>query len=442
MAEWYVDDAGDGDPGYGPTDRTDPTLADNWTNAFADLDVAFDAAGAGDIIYVADDTVSVYGATITYTSAGTVGAPVTVYSVNKATGAYSPGAIEDADGSVYEVNTAGYANLYGVTIKIGAYFRSGANCGWTFTDCSIENNYNNSASYMGNLTQAGWVWIFINSNITFLHTGAGINFGYACVFEWLGGSLLIADLDQLVERNDSFGGICRIRGVDLSIMSGGALFNGLGGTGDESGFYASVIGCKLNATPPVLVTDTLPAVAGIYLEMIDCGSASIPQTHIHTSQGDITQETTVVRTATYDGTNGYSYKMITNANSDFHTPLRFKLAEMWMAANPTITVECTHDAQGTEAGGNFGDDEWWIEIEYPVASNAAFKKWDRTSRMATLGTSAIRAAGTSGDWTSGKTDFDKCVETISGGAAGVHKVWVCLAPPAKTVYVCPKLDVS
>ena len=136
-------------------------------------------------------------------------------------------------------------------------------------------------------------------------------------------------------------------------------------------------------------------------------------------------------------------KMITNANADFHTPLRFQLAPgKWMAANPTITVECTHDAQGTEAGGNFGDDEFWIEIEYPDITVPAYRKWDRTSRMATLGSSAIRTGGTSGDWTNGKTDFDKVVETISGGGAGIHTVWACLAPASKTVYVCPKIDVS
>lgn len=33
--------------------------------------------------------------------------------------------------------------------------------------------------------------------------------------------------------------------------------------------------------------------------------------------------------------------------------------------------------------------------------------------------------------------------TISGGAAGVHTVWVCLGTAAvDTVYVCPQLDIT
>ncbi len=368
-------------------------------------------------------------------------APVTVYSVNKITGAYSIGAIEDASGASYDLYTDGYANIYGIHFKAGDYLACADvndNETWQFTDCHLETG-DHLFFFGGGAT--GALWRLFNTDVTFPLAYKGIQMQPGGLFEWYGGTLN-TDIDELIRVHNWNGGICRIRGVDLGIMNGGALFNGFGGTADEASFYGEVIGCKLNATPPVLVTDTLPAVDGVYLAMIDCGSAGIPQTHVQTTQGDITHETTVVRTATYDGTNKYSYKMTTNANTDFHTPLRFKLAEMWMAANPTITVECTHDAQGTEAGGNFGDDEWWIEIEYPTSANAAFKQWDRTSRMATLGTSAIRAAGTSGDWTAGKTDFDKCVETISGGAAGIHKVWVCLAPPSKTVYVCPKLDVS
>jgi len=434
MAILFVDDGGSN---TSPFDTWAKACTAGIQGAMAD-----GACVAGSTIYVGHNSIATYTAHTTYTNNGTITLPINVYSVTQGDETtYNVGAIEDADGSVYTLLTPGFVNVYGVTFKVGAYFNAAANCGWTFTDCSIEENYDSAAAYIGHSGNQGWSWRFINTNVTFLNAGGTIYIGYGCVFDWLGGSLLVTDITTLVDVHYAIGGIFRARGVDLSIINGGTLFNGFGGALDEAGFYGEIAGCKLNATPPVLVTDT-PAVDGVYLAMIGCGSAGIPQTHIHTSQGDIYHETTVVRTATYDGTNKYCYKMVTNANADFHTPLRFKLAEVWCAANPTLTVEATHDAQGSEAGGNLGDDEFWIEIEYPDGTVSAYRKWDRTSRMLTLGSSAIRTAGTSGDWTNGKTDFDKIDETIGGGGAGIHTIWACLAPASKTVYVCPKVDVS
>jgi hypothetical protein len=55
MAIWYVYHGGDNDPGYGPTDRTDPSLADNWSNAFQTLIAAWSAMAIGDTVYMASD---------------------------------------------------------------------------------------------------------------------------------------------------------------------------------------------------------------------------------------------------------------------------------------------------------------------------------------------------------------------------------------------------
>ncbi len=417
---------------------------DSWINAYTSLRACFDHANtiAGSDVYVDDGSVSTYSAHTTLASKGTFASPINIYCVDKADDSYSTGAIEDADDAAYDILLTGFANVYGLYFKAGDDFIMGAsNIGWRITDSHIQLSGGSGADLFFGVQQDGAFLRLINTNLTFGNVGQGISLADGSVFEWLGG-VLNTDLAEMVESHGSKGGIVRVRGVDLSAMNGGAFFNGFGTVGNEAGFYGEITGCKLHATPPVLVTDTLPAIDGVYLAMIGCGSAGVPQTHVHTSQGDITQETTVKRTATYDGTNGYCFNMTTNANSAFDTPLRFKLAEVWCAANPTLTVEATHDAQGSEAGGNFGDDEFWIEIEYPDSTVPAYRKWDRTSRMPTLGSSTIRSAGTSGDWTSGKTDFDKVVETISGGGAGIHTVWAVLAPASKTVYVCPKLDVS
>ena len=41
-----------------------------------------------------------------------------------------------------------------------------------------------------------------------------------------------------------------------------------------------------------------------------------------------------------------------------------------------------------------------------------------------------------------RANQSKVEETIAGGADGMHTIWVCLAKPSTTVYVCPKVDVT
>ncbi len=439
MAVLFVDDGGSN---TSPFD-TWAKAADGGNTGGLKAALADAACVAGSTIFIGHNSITTYTAAATLASQGTFALPVKIYSVTQGDETtYNPGAIETFDSAAAgkDITYTGFANAFGVTLKAGDdYLFTGANISWNLIDSTLEFLGAGSNDKIDISGIGGGLHLF-NTNLIFKAAGQTIDIGGGgSIFEWFGG-VLTFDINGLFAYADK-GGRVIVRGVDLSSMVGGAFFNGFGATNDDPGFQGEIIGCKLHATPPALVLDT-PTVDGVYLAMIGCGSAGIPQTHIHTSQGDVYHEITTVRTALYDGSNGYSYKMITNINAAFNTPLRYKLAEQWMAANPTITVEATHDAQGSEAGGNFGDDEFWIEIEYPDATVPAYRKWDRTSRMPTLGSSTIRSAGTSGDWTSGKTDFDKVVETISGGGAGIHTIWACLAPAEKTVYVCPKVDVS
>lgn len=446
MATFYIDSAAGGDDG-----------GSNWANAFPDLLTALADAGtiAGSDLYMDDGHNFGAAGNGTYISKGTFAEPINVYVVDKAddsyagkTGTGANAAIEDYSGGLHHIYTEGFANIYGVHFKGGNNLTasaSGDNDTWQFTDCHLEMTGTSAADTFfqhGSVVAVGAVWKLFNTDITFGHVAQGITLSYNGSFEWFGGTLN-TNATNLVVSHIFYGGAVVIRGVDLSIMTGGQFFDGFGATSDEVAFRGEIIGCKLHGTPPALVEDT-PVSDGVYLAMIGCGSAAVPQTQVHTSQGDVYHEDTVVRSFTYDGSNGLSYKMETNANSAFETPLRFKLAEIWCSANPEITVELTHDAKGSGGGGNFEDDEFWIEVEYPdEAPNTAYRKWDRTSRMATLGTAGAIGSGTSGDWTSGKTDFDKVVVQIANGGEGVHTVWACLAPASITdVFVCPKIDVA
>ncbi len=444
MATFYVDSAAGGDDG-----------GSNWANAFPDLVTAFADAGtvAGSDLYVDDGhSKTNYGADTTYVCKGTLAAPINVYVVDKADDSYagksgtgSNAAIEDTSTGVYNLWTQGFANIYGMHFKSGNNLQPGGagdNDTWQFTDCHLElASAANSDRVFGNGSANGAFWRLINTDITFAHASQGIAVTNER-FEWLGGNLAF-DIDELVAFNVSGGGIVTVRGVDLSSISGGALFNGFGTVSDETNFHGSISGCNLNAIPPVLVTDTLPAGDGVYLAMIGCGSAGVPQTHVYTSQGDIIHETSVVRTATYDGTNKYSYTMTPNANVAFETPLRFKLCEQWMAADPTITAHFTHDINGDQTDAN--NNEIWLEIEHPNDTVAAYRQWDRTLRMATLGTPAnlTTEAGVDG-WTNGMGVYNSVAVTVNS-SAGIHTVWACSAIPvakAEILRVCPAVVVT
>jgi hypothetical protein len=136
-------------------------------------------------------------------------------------------------------------------------------------------------------------------------------------------------------------------------------------------------------------------------------------------------------------TPAFSAKMVSSATASYNLPLRFKLTEFYSTANPTITTETI------TAGVTLTDAEFWIEIEYPDATDEAYGKVDITSKNVIL-TAATNLTTSTAAWTedlAGEVK-QKVTETISGGAAGIHTVWAYLAKPSTTVYVDPDVAVN
>lgn len=426
MADLYVDDGGSN---TSPFDTWAKACTTGIKGAIADA-----ACVAGSRIFVGHDSIYTEGAgNVTYTSAGTAANPVIVYSADNTSGeppsTYTAGAIEDIDGGVYSITTTGHIVFYGITFKSGNLFRIAGNSIVKLVDCTLQLNRNFAAALLS-IANVGSILLFENTNLSFVNVGAGITIGNGSVFEWRGGTLQTTDLNELFTGHAGYANIVAIRGVDLSIMNSGALINGWGSSGDEPDYF-EFSGCKFNANVPALVTDTTPVNWPGIAKMISCHSGNIPFFQEHTYSGDVYFDTAEYLDATYDGTNGYSAKLVTNANASFNRPLRFKLADIWCAANPTLTVHFTHDINGD--GSDAQNDELWIEIEYPTNANAAYRQWDRTSKMAVLGTPAdLTTQGT----------YNSIAETISGGAAGIHTVWVCMGVASKTIYADPKIDVT
>lgn len=437
MAVWYVYHGGDDDPGYGPTDRTDPTQADNWSNAFTDLDSALDAVAAGDTIYVAHDHEYAYTANVVYTSPGTLASPVKVICVNRVTGAYATTAIEDADGSTYDITLGtGLCNIYGVTFKIGDDLNTtSGDVQWVFVDCDIQ--LNRSGGGVININ-AGVSIVLINSTLTLADSGNYVQFSsYGSCFIWYGGSLS-GDPDILIQDEALRGSTVEIRGVDLSSMVGGSLCEGAGTIGEYPP-HVLIEGCKLNATAPSLVSGN-PVIPKAFYKMIGCHSGNVPYFQENYTEGNIYHDSSVYRSGADPSSNNFSAEIVTTGNASYHNPLRYKLAELWCSANPTLKVHCTHDVNGDSS--DLQNDEFWLEIEYPTSSNAAYRQWNRSSKCGVLSSPSDLTTEGSAGWTSSQNVDNSISVTISGGAAGVHTVWACLARASETVYVCPQIDVS
>ena len=162
-------------------------------------------------------------------------------------------------------------------------------------------------------------------------------------------------------------------------------------------------------------------------------------------EGLIESDTAVYLDATYDGSNGYSAKMTSNANAiEWTRPLRFKLADIYVdATGKTLTVETLTDNVTLQ------DDEFWIEVEYPDSTTGALGNILDT-KPATIFTTPSNLTASSkgaGDWTgeSGTPVYQKVTADFTGvadEAVGVYTVWACLAKPSTTVYVDPFITVA
>ena len=436
MADMYVWDGGNDSDGS------------DWTNAYQTLADGLANVGAGEIVYVASEhTEQLAGNTNYVSTSGTAADPVTIISVDKDNSdAYlamrddgSPGSIDGKTGGAYDIKFSGFDIYVGLTFKIGDDFGlnySATGSSVIFEDCEI---------YVDDYFQCG-------------------NSGNATLNNCLVKQVTIGNFDVneggLLVKNTTYsfdGGSCT---YFLKINNGIAIFEDCDLSGlavddylvyhhlPDQPTYVLFKRCKLPEWDGGGLMNNLPKSENQVVKFHSCSSSNIIyQFSEYYFAGEVHDETTIYRNsaATYDGTNEYSVKMVSNTNSvEWARPLRFKLAEVWCSANPTLTVELIQDD-----GTTVNDDQFWIEIEYPDSTIGALGKLDQTSRPATKTTAASELTTSSlgaSDWSNegGSANFYKVAVTISGGQAGIHTVWACQAKAsgALTTYVCPQVDVT
>jgi len=429
MADMYVDDGGSNTSPY-----------DTWAKAATKLNTAVAAQVAGGIVWVGSDHTETENGLYQIPGNGTLASPVTIISADNTSG--EPPTYEDMMTGGGSINAGAGQDLdftSGYQIYIGFVFTSGddllineADNDTYFYNCNFEVADN---TYIGSSNGDSSVFW---SNCELEQTTAG-NIQVGSKFHWRGGKYSWnggSVSNYLFGPNGSRAGVLLVEGVDFQDLDAGdSLCNIAVNTAWEILFKR----CKIPAPLGSIFTGTPSGLSINAKAHSVLSSDAIHQIEEINYRGSAVDDVAVYRAATYDGTNEYSIKLVSTAGAqEYVRPFRFKLADLWCAANPTLTIELNTDNVTLQ------NDEFWIEIEYPDGTTGALGQIDRTSRAATVTTTPANLTGSAAAWTEalGTEVPQKIEETISGGQAGIHTVWACLAKPSTTVYVCPKIDVS
>ena len=281
---------------------------------------------------------------------------------------------------------------------------------------------------------------------TFANASQGITVGGGGIKEFIGCTMAGTGLtNAFIDLPSARTGTVIFRGCDFSGGGTGMALTDLpGGVGSGNGYVVYAVDMKL-PTSGHLYNGSANAHMYIYGYNITTGTTR-HGVLVSDHNGDTNDDTAIYRAAG-PGVDGVdlSYKMVSNTNTQAWTePHRILVAEFYATANPTLTVNIVHDAQGGGTGSEFNDDEFWIEVEAPAASQPYDVFF--TARGDVGNTPALVGTGTGSGWTGtgGFTDAkpEEIAITVTGGGAGIHRVYACLAVDSTTVYVDSNVDIA
>lgn len=422
------------------------------TIAYLTLELALAAVDAGGIIYIASEHSQTSGAgdlALTSTN-GTLALPVTTISVDKDNSdAYRR--MDDDTGKIELTGLAAF-QFEGFDIFVGLYWDTTednfevlktSDRSQKFFDCKIVIDRNLlTATGLDNDAAV----LFDGCNIIFDGVNSNFTIGGGVV-TILGGTIeCTGTVSSYLFNLSSNNRVAKLFVSDVTITGidgDDSLVRGGRDAGDTVIFKR----CKIPAGIAGLLSADPVGDTGSFKFHSVSNSDIIYQFQENYYEGQINEDTGIYLDATYDGANGYSAKMVSLATAiEWVRPLRFKLAEIWVAATgKVLTVELMTDNVTLQ------NDEFWIEVEYPDSITRALGNILST-RMTNITDSPanLTASGKgAGDWTGegglGTPVYQKVAADFTGvadEAIGVYTVWACLAKPSTVVYVCPKIVVN
>jgi len=444
MATWYVYSGGDNSPGYGTTDREDPSESDNWTNAFTTLDTAFTAASSDDLIYMAQDHVESTGTSYAYfTGAGDY---IEVIRVNRSTGVLDDStATYNLDHNAGVWTFDGNYNLRGIWINGELDPKAGSTDMQIYEDCTIKLQDKDDVSAFDD---DGFVRFL---NCTFdcgADTGATTN---AILYAYKGPNT-IEVIGCTLQNNTYRGAFIDVREpIDILRLIGNDL-SALVGAKDIVRQYSHTEHGLIEVTGNILPSDadmySTNGYGHVKYEAIsnDSGS-SIVKLHYSAFNEDAvcTEDTTTYLDGTWLST-PYSLHLDTGEYSHLGRPAYTPWinGELTGSGTKTFTVHITHESEGSGTSSDFLDSECWLELEY-FGSGSTSLLTHISDRALTPAVAADQDDDTAAAWTAGKAVEQKLVlASVSVGRAGFYRWRVGCAVPEMTdgVYIDPAVDVT
>lgn len=227
-------------------------------------------------------------------------------------------------------------------------------------------------------------------------------------------------------------GTILVEGVDLSALGSGKTLVGVASTIA----YFTFKDCKLGSA--VTVASAPSSALAYVIDVIRCDSGNTNyRTERHLFFGDMTTETTIVRTGgATDGTTGFSYKVVTTANTKFTSPFNVPPIAIWndtTGSAKTITVEGIASAVPN-------NDEVYMDVEY-LGDSASPQGSRATTGKVLLATAAANTASTQ-TWGGALTGKFKMAVTITPQQKGPITAYVRVPKTSATVYIDPFITVT
>jgi hypothetical protein len=441
-------------PGYvRSTDGSDADNGSTWALANATLAGAITDAVAGDTIYVSQVHAESTASSVVLTFPGTLASPNFVLCGND--GASPPTALAttatvSTTGST-NLTVTGSAYIYGLTFNCGTgsgnqilVLASNDNTTLHAKNCTFALVCTGSTARIqtgsASVSSEGTFYAE-NCTFTFANAGQGLNIRLGTAVKFHGGSIAGSAITTLIAAAPAGACVFEWSGGDLSA---GASTMNLVVTSAAATGRTIFRNCKLPASWSGSLLGGAPSNTAFRAEMHNCDSGDTNyRMWVEDYSGSIRSETTIVRTGgASDGTTGLSWKMVSTANAEY--PLITLDSPEIVRWNDTTGSAITVTVEVVTDNATLTNAECWVEVQYLGTSGFPLGSFVSDAKADFLATAANQASSSETWTTTGLTTPIKQAlsVTFTPQEKGYIHAVVKLAKASKTVYVCPKLDVT
>lgn len=437
---------------------------------FASVEIAMDgddtvAPVGGDFICVSDASNYSTGSTITCVPQSTgTSKPVQIISVDDSNQEIAKKATTKQEDTAGEYRicavTDGFASLWGMHIECNSGFLAGsAYTSYRLNNCQIDLMAAGGGIGSGNTT--GISTDLVNTNVYCANTGTTVIYvTRGSRLKWVGGAVTAATtIANLTHTSTGFigGGFVHLIGVDLSVVTA-YLLAGVGSTAGQDGtFQLRLEGCKLRATPPAWIEQTLIA-PDISVFATNCSGTSADaewQYYYEDLYGSVEavdtgsiwrQDTDSSRV--FPSGETISYKVATSAYTSEICPLVFDLPARFMELSGASTDKIRiYFVIAT--GTLLYNTDIWADVTYPDGTTKnewLFLSNQNTDPLLEIGGGTVHQTDGVSDWRNagaaltGYNEYYMDIDTAASGSDSVPTIRLSAAIPSKTIYVAMHID--